>query len=155
MASQTPINRMAGYFTDTDARSDGAAPPLGARRLGAHAIELGELQFRLLVADAKAASRRLIWFAILAIVGGVVLLAATPVAIHALGLYFQATFGWSLASGLVMSAGIAAAVGAILLLVAVVVVRAGIAKFNRSAGEFRQNLEMLKEMVSGSPESDS
>lgn len=148
MVDQTPVNRMKGYFTDSPGRFKKTESGAGSRGLGSHAIELGELQLRLLAADVKAASRRLIWFTILAIVGGVALLAATPVALHALGLYFSNQFEWTESSSLALAAGLATAFGTLLLIVAVLVVRAGIAKFNRSASEFRQNVEMLKEMVS-------
>lgn len=152
MAHQAPVNRMQDLFGDSLDGPESGVPLQGARRLGAHVIELCELQARLLVADTKAASRRLLWFAILGIVGSVALLGAVPVALGALGLYLAAEFGWSTAGGLSFAAGIAVVVGAILLLVAVAVVRAGIAKFDRSAAECRQNLEMLKELVSRSPE---
>ena len=151
MANQTQINRLQGMFPEQPDRKEPHAAWQGARRLGAHVMELGELQARLLVADTKAASRRLMWFAIMAIVGSVVLLGAVPVALQALGLYFAEAFDWPEAAGLALAAAIAAVTGGILLAVAVTVVRAGIAKFNRSAGEFRQNLEMIKDVVSRSP----
>lgn len=150
MAGQTPVNRMANLFADSS--SDQAPPFPNARRLGGHAVELGEMQVRLFVSDVKAASRRLIWFAVLAIVGGVVLLGATPVALHALGLYFESAFDWSLTAGLALAAGIGAAIGLVLLAVAVVVVRTGLAKFSRSANECRQNWDMLKEVISSPSE---
>ena len=152
MAGQTPVNRMATYMGQSTESFPSKAPFKGARRLGAHAIELGELQMRLFVADVKAASRRLIAFAVLAIIGGVVLLGAMPVVLHALGLYLAEEFGWSPMEGLALAAGLGALTGIVLLIVAVIVVRAGIAKFNRSASEFRQNLTMLKEVVSRSPD---
>ena len=151
MANQTQINRLRGMFPDSPEHPEPHAAWQGARRLGAHVMELGELQARLFVADTKAASRRLMWFAILAIIGSVVLLGAVPVALHAIGLYFAEAFDWPEFAGLALAAAIAVVTGGILLAVAVTVVRAGIAKFNRSASEFRQNLEMIKDVVSRSP----
>jgi hypothetical protein len=139
---------MLGLFEDGRERPAHKVALPSAKRLGGHLIELCELQGRLLLADTKAASRRLLWFAILAIIGAVVLLGAVPVALHALGMYFASAFDWSESAGLALSAGMAAVVGAILLAVAVTVVRAGIARFGRSRSEFNQNLEMLKKVVS-------
>ena len=152
MAAQTPVNRLAGQFRDSDAARAGLAPR--ASQLAAHVIELGELQFRLLMADVKSASRRLMWFAILAIVGGVALLGAVPVALYALGLVFQNAFNWPLWAGLLLAAGIALLVGALLLGVAVYCGRSSVKRFDRSTGEFRQNLQMLKALLANSPDYD-
>lgn len=70
------------------------------------AIELAELQARLLKLDAQAAARNGGTSLALAVVGACLLLGCVPVALVALGELFVDQFAWSRAAGYAAAAGV-------------------------------------------------
>jgi hypothetical protein len=108
------------------------------------AIELAELQARLLKLDAQAAARNSGIGAGLAVVGVCLLLGCVPVALVALGEWFVLQFEWTRASAYAAAAaiGLAAAGGA--AAAAWLRVRTALASLQRSRDELNRNLAWIK-----------
>jgi Putative Actinobacterial Holin-X, holin superfamily III len=112
--------------------------------LAHNAIELAELQAKLLKLDAQAASRNGGMSFAMLIVGVVLLLGCMPVALVALGEVFIAQWDWTRAAAY----GAAAAIGIVLSAGAVAMawyrLRAALAALERSRCELARNIAWIK-----------
>jgi uncharacterized membrane protein YciS (DUF1049 family) len=123
-----------------------ATPNVAASFTGlAHdAIELAELQAKLLKLDAQAAARNSGIGAALAVVGVCLLLGCVPVALLALGEWCVAEFDWSRAAAYAAAAAIGLALSAICATAAWMRVRTALASLQRSRDELNHNLAWIK-----------
>jgi hypothetical protein len=131
---------------DTNGRTKSESPNVAQSFSGlAHdAIELAELQTRLLKLDAQAAVRNSGRSAALAVVAACLLLGCVPVALVALAELFFAQFGWPRAGALAAAAGIGLAFSAGAGFAAWRRIRSALASLDRSRDELNRNLAWIK-----------
>jgi len=130
---------------NTNGRSDNEPNvAAGVRGLAHDAIELAELQAKLLALDVKVASRQARISLILGVVGVCLLLGCIPVALYALAEVFVAQFGWSQAAALAAAAAIGLAASALAGAVAWRRLRSGLASLQRSREELNRNIAWIK-----------
>lgn len=131
---------------NTNGKAKPAAPNVAASFtvLAHDAIELAELQAKLLKLDAQAAARDSGMSIALLVVGACLLLGCVPVALVALGEWFVVQFGWprSGAYGAVAAIGLVLSVGA--SVAAWYRLRSAGAALQRSRDELNRNLAWIK-----------
>jgi uncharacterized membrane protein YciS (DUF1049 family) len=108
------------------------------------AIELAELQARLLKLDAQAAARNSGIGAALVVVGVCLLLGCVPVALLAFGEWFVVQFDWSRGTAYAAAAAIGLALSAVAATAAWMRVRTALASLQRSRDELNRNLAWIK-----------
>ncbi len=123
------------------AERNGAASLTG---LAHDAIELAELQAKLLKLDAQAAARNGGMSAALIVVGACLLLGCVPVALMALGEWFMAQFDWPRAGAYAVAAAIGLALSAGAGVAAWYRVRSALASLQRSRDELNRNIAWIK-----------
>jgi hypothetical protein len=124
-----------------------AAPPNVAASFNdlAHdAIELAELQTRLLKLDAQAAAREGGVSLVLVIAGVCLLLGCVPIALAALAELFVAQFDWSRTIAFAAAAGVGLGLSAIIGTAAWYEVRSALSSLKRSRDELNRNLAWIK-----------
>ena len=142
MANQTKVTN-----GDQPAGDDNA--PSGVFRFAQEAIELGELQARLLMLDmqnSSANARAAVFYTVVAVV---VVLCAAQVTLLWVAAALVAWAGWSWTAGLGAAAGVGLLLAALLIRVAWVHCQRGIGTWERSRSEFSKNMVWLKSSLAG------
>ena len=131
---------------NSNGKAKPAEPNVAASFSGlAHdAIELAELQARLLKLDVQSAARNGGMSIALAVVGICLLLGCVPVALVALGEVFVAQWGWSRAAAFGAAAAIGLALSAGAAAAAWIRVRTALASLQRSRDELNRNIAWIK-----------
>lgn len=131
---------------NSNGKAKPAEPNVAASFSGlAHdAIELAELQARLLKLDVQSAARNGGMSIALAVIGICLLLGCVPVALVALGEVFVAQWGWSRAAAFGTAAAIGLALSAGAAAAAWIRVRTALASLQRSRDELNRNIAWIK-----------
>jgi uncharacterized membrane protein YciS (DUF1049 family) len=108
------------------------------------AIELAELQAKLLKLDAQSAARNGGMSIALAVVGVCLLLGCVPVALMALAEVFVAQFAWPQAAAFAAAAAIGLALSLLTGAAAWVRVKSAVASLERSRDELNRNIAWIK-----------
>lgn len=117
--------------------------------VAASAVELGELQWSLLVADAKAAFRQSVRSMLTLMIASIASLAGIPVIALGIAYGLHEWLGWPLWLSH-MSIGITFIVlGAIAAMIAAYHAASSFHHFHRSADEFAANIRWLKNILRG------
>lgn len=143
MVSQTKITEGNGKMSDRRPSESDAKASTFAR----DAIDLCELQLRLLVTDLKETMTACRTGSMLLIVATGLLIAAAPLYLLALAAWLVAQFELSWVEGLLITAVGASLISAALFVAGWTIVRQGAAKLDRSRQEFRENLKWAKQML--------
>jgi hypothetical protein len=144
MVYQADVKTNGKAQPDTDARVDVTASVTG---LAHDAIELAELQVRLLKLDVRSAARNGQRGLALGVGGVCLLLGCVPVALLALAEVFVAQFGWSQAAALGAAAAIGLAASAVAAAAAWQRMRAGLSSLERSRDELNRNIAWIKSQL--------
>ncbi len=120
---------------------------VGARRIAANVVELGELHARLLAADCTVAKRQAIPFLVLMLTATVLALASLPVVVAGLGLLLYQYTPLNLGGSLLVTGITTTVIGAVVANLAVSRLRTVLTAFERSQSEFRLNLNWLKQLL--------
>ncbi len=131
---------------NTNGKAKPAGPNVAASftNLAHDAIELAELQAKLLKLDAQAAARNSGMSVALLVVGVCLLLGCVPVALVALAELFVAQFEWSRAASYAAAAGIGLALSAGAGAAAWSRIRTAAASLERSRNELNRNIAWIK-----------
>ena len=140
MVHQAEVN------TSTNGKAKAADPNVAASvtSLAHDAIELAELQLKLLKLDAQAAARNGGMSIALVVVGICLLLGCVPVALFALAELFVAQFGWTRAAAFAASAAVGLALSAGTGTAAWLRVKSALASLERSREELNRNIHWIK-----------
>lgn len=140
--------------TTVKPRADGAGngaqpfPPRAVARnmadLGHDVTTLAELQAQLLMADSRAAVRRVTGPTVIAAGAAVLALASVPILLMAIAFAFEAGTGWPTWACFLLTAAIFLTLSGLLLLVAYFGLRRSLDPFERSRTELQQNVRWLK-----------
>lgn len=114
------------------------------------AVELAELQAKLLACDLKASAQNARTSLVLAIVGLCTLLSSVPIALMALAEVLVDQLNWSPAAGYAMAAVVGLLVSALAIGVSYVRFQKGLLSLERSREEMNRNIEWLKAQLSRS-----
>jgi hypothetical protein len=108
------------------------------------AIELAELQARLLKLDAQAAARNGGMSIALLVVAACLLLGCVTIALVALAEVLVAEFDWSRAAGFAAAAGVGFALSGVVGTAALLRVKSALAALERSRNELNRNIAWIK-----------
>jgi hypothetical protein len=108
------------------------------------AIELAELQARLLKLDAQAAARNGGMSIALLVVAACLLLGCVTIALVALAEILVAEFDWSRAAAFAASAGVGFALSGVVGTAALLRVKSALAALERSRNELNRNIAWIK-----------
>jgi hypothetical protein len=126
---------------------DDVAAPDGVLRLARDAMELGELQMRLLLLDMQNSSANARAAIIYAVVGAIVVLSASEAALLWVAAALVEWAGWPWVAGLAAAVGVGVLLGSIALVVSWLHWRRGMVTWRRSGHEFGQNIAWLKAVL--------
>lgn len=131
---------------NSNGKAKGTDPNVAASvsSLAHDAIELAELQLKLLKLDTQAAARNGGMSLALVVVGVCLLLGCVPVALAALAELFVAQFGWTRAAAYAASAAVGLALSAGAGTAAWMRVRSALASLQRSRDELERNIAWIK-----------
>ncbi len=141
MDDQTKVADESGQHRDGE--SDGMF------RLAREAMELGELQVRLLLLDVQNSSANARAAVLYIVLAAVVVLCAAQVALLWLAAALVAWAGWSWVAALATSAGVGVLLAAVLMRVAWVHWQRGIFTWERSRSELAKSVAWLKSSLAG------
>lgn len=135
-----------------DSSSHNGAKVPGVSQFLSDAVELSELQARLVASDLRRSLELTVRPLLAACLGIVVLLGATPVVLLALAQLMADTFGWETTDTQFAVAGLAVLVGGALSAAAAIMFRQCAKPLVRSLRECSENLSCLKKMLGGTTE---
>ena len=143
MASQAKVNSN-GKASGPDA----AKPRVSPVQFGRDAIELGELQVRLLVADIRAAMKVAKLGSLMLVVAIALAIATAPLLLFTLAAWLEWQFELTRLESLLSTSLGSLIMTAILFVVGWTIVKRGGKQLSRSREEFRENIEWAKNMLS-------
>jgi hypothetical protein len=138
---------------DNDKRAEDGAVPGSVFGLARDAMELGELQMRLLLLDIQNSSANARAAVVYAVIGAVVLLSVSEAALLWVAAALVEWAGWPWVAGLAVAVGVGALLAGVLLLVAWLHWRKGMFTWRRSGREFGKNVAWLKATLGGEKDS--
>lgn len=147
--SESSSESSSGGGSTSRRATDTGTTPRPKRGVVSHVFELGELQLRLLSADARTAGESSKWGALIAIIASVLMLGAMPIVLAATAALLVQQFEWSWASSLGLVGGGAMLIGLASLYWGLTIIKNGVQAFERSRSELQENLAWAKSIFSG------